>query len=88
MFTTLHGERARIARRKFEVEEGDLLTALNIFIAFEKNGRNRAWCGAHSLRFKALKRAAELREQLFKVLNRFGIELNSTQGRNGFYLKY
>jgi ATP-dependent RNA helicase DDX35 len=54
VFTTLHGERARIARRKFEVEEGDLLTALNIFLAFEKSGRNRAWCNAHFLRFKGL----------------------------------
>lgn len=82
VFTTLHGERARIARRKFEVEEGDLLTALNIFIAFEKSGRSRAWCGSHFLRFKALKRAAELREQLFKVLTRFGIELVSTQDQD------
>ncbi len=80
VFTTLHGERARIARRKFEVEEGDLITALNIFIAFEKSSRSRAWCGAHFLRFKALKRAAELREQLFKVLTRFGVDLVSTQG--------
>ena len=81
VFTTLHGDRARVARRKFEVEEGDLLTLLNIFIAYEKSGRNKAWCGAHFLRFKALKRAAELREQLFKVLNRFGVELNSTTGK-------
>ena len=82
VFTTLHGDRARVARRKFEVEEGDLLTILNIFLAFEKSGRSKAWCGAHFLRFKALKRAAELREQLFKVLNRFGVELTSTLGES------
>jgi ATP-dependent RNA helicase DDX35 len=83
VFTTLHGERARVARRKFEVEEGDLLTLLNIYIAFERANRSKAWCGAHFLRYKALQRAAELRDQLFKVLHRFGIELVSTSGRGG-----
>merc|ERR1712142_978850 len=69
VFLTVSGsekDKFRIAKRKFEVEEGDLLTLLNVFYAFHKCGSSKHWCSSHYLRFKALKRAAELREQLFK----------------------
>ena len=32
-------DKARIAKRKFEVEEGDLMTLLNIYYAFSKFGQ-------------------------------------------------
>jgi len=80
VFLTVGGsekDKFRIAKRKFEVEEGDLLTLLNVFYAFHKCGSSKHWCSSHYLRFKALKRAAELREQLFKVLKRFNITVSS-----------
>jgi len=67
----------RIAKRKFEVEEGDLLTYLNVYYSFVKNDMSKHWCSSHFLRYGALKRAGELREQLFKVLKRFKISITS-----------
>jgi len=84
VFTQQPGQadKAKVAKRKFEVEEGDLLTLLNVYYAFHKLGgvewsKSRHWCTSHFLRYKALKRATELREQLFKVLRRFGMTVVS-----------
>jgi ATP-dependent RNA helicase DDX35 len=57
--------KARIAKRNFEVAEGDLLTLLNVFNAFKKQEANslRHWCSSHFLNYKALKRANQLYEQ-------------------------
>ena len=70
-------DKFRIAKRKFEVAEGDLMTLLNIYYAFVKFGENKHWCSTHYLRYKALARAKELREQLFKVLRRFKVPVVS-----------
>jgi len=75
-------DKAKIAKRKFEVEEGDLLTLLNVYYAFHNRGgsdwsKAKHWCAGHFLRYKALKRATDLREQLFKVLKRFGMPIVS-----------
>ena len=80
-----------------QVEEGDLLTLLNVYYAFHNRGgsdwsKSKHWCATHFLRYKALKRfecfllahfsnilsrATDLREQLFKVLKRFGMPVVS-----------
>ena len=44
------GDKAKIAKRKFEVEEGDLLTLLNVYLAFIKFDMNKHWCSSHFLR--------------------------------------
>jgi len=75
------GDKARIAKRKFEVEEGDLLTLLNVYLAFIKFDMNKHWCSSHFLRFKALKRASELRIQLLKTLKRFRIPISSSSDK-------
>ena len=62
-------DKAKVVKRKFEVrhgthgthgtlqvEEGDLLTLLNVYYAFHKSGSSKHWCSSHFLRFKALKR--------------------------------
>lgn len=73
--------KARIAHRKFEVEEGDLLTLLNVYTAFEQN-KTPAWCQKHFLNHKALRRATEIRVQMHKMLKRLDIPLVSCNGRN------
>jgi len=73
--------KARIAHRKFEVEEGDLLTLLNVYTAFERN-KTPAWCQKHFLNHKALRRATEIRVQMHKMLKRLDIPLVSCSGRN------
>ena len=44
-----------------QVEEGDLLTLLNVYYAFHNRGgsdwsKAKHWCAGHFLRYKALKR--------------------------------
>ncbi|KAK4058654.1 hypothetical protein OIO90_000098 [Microbotryomycetes sp. JL221] len=71
--------RAELERRKFTVEEGDHLTALNTYNAFVKYGRKSSkWCHTHRLNFKALSRALSIRTQLAKYLKRFEIPLISS----------
>ncbi|XP_058457965.1 probable ATP-dependent RNA helicase DHX35 [Malaya genurostris] len=65
--------RARIARRNFEVEEGDLITLLNVYTAFVENGRTKEFCGQNFLIYRNLKRAHEIKSQLCSMLER---ELN------------
>lgn len=72
--------KARIAHRKFEVEEGDLLTFLNVYTAFEQN-KTPAWCQKYFLNHKALRRATEIRMQMHKMLKRLDISLTSCNGR-------
>jgi len=78
IFAQGKSDKVKVLKRQFEVEEGDFLTLLNVFYAFEKQGMSKKWCNANALRYKALKRAAELREQLFKVLRRFEIPMATT----------
>ncbi|BGP06196.1 hypothetical protein JCM10049v2_002015 [Rhodotorula toruloides] len=70
--------RGELERRKFTVEEGDHLTALNAYNAFIKHGRKSSkWCHNHRLNFKALSRALSIRTQLSKYLKRFDIPIIS-----------
>ncbi|XP_053972871.1 probable ATP-dependent RNA helicase DHX35 isoform X2 [Hylaeus anthracinus] len=71
--------RARVAHRKFEVEEGDLLTMLNVYTAYEKN-KISSWCQKHFLNYKALRRATEIRTQMHYMMKRLKIPLVSCNG--------
>ncbi|XP_028380000.1 probable ATP-dependent RNA helicase DHX35 [Phyllostomus discolor] len=66
--------------RKFAVEEGDHLTMLNVYEAFIKHNKNSQWCQEHFLNYKGLVRAATVREQLKKLLVKFQVPKNSSEG--------
>ncbi|XP_045689566.1 probable ATP-dependent RNA helicase DHX35 [Phyllostomus hastatus] len=66
--------------RKFAVEEGDHLTMLNVYEAFIKHSKNSQWCQEHFLNYKGLVRAATVREQLKKLLVKFQVPKNSSEG--------
>uniref|UniRef100_A0ABD2VZY6 RNA helicase n=1 Tax=Trichogramma kaykai TaxID=54128 RepID=A0ABD2VZY6_9HYME len=66
--------KARIAHRKFEVAEGDLLTYLNVYTAYEKN-KTHSWCQQNFINFKAIKRATEIRTQMRKLIKKLGLPL-------------
>lgn len=73
--------KGRVAKRNFEVEEGDLITLLNVYTAFIENGRTKEFCGQNFLIYRNLKRAHELRSQLENLAqNKLGIPLFSCQG--------
>lgn len=71
--------KARVAHRKFEVEEGDLLTLLNIYAAFEKN-KSPSWCQKHFLNHKALRRGIEIRTQMRGLMKKLDIPILSCNG--------
>ncbi|XP_076750371.1 putative ATP-dependent RNA helicase DHX35 isoform X2 [Xylocopa sonorina] len=71
--------KARVAHRKFEVEEGDLLTLLNVYTAYEKN-KTPSWCQKLFLNNKALRRATEIRTQMQSMMKRLNISLVSCNG--------
>jgi len=69
---------ARIARRNFEVAEGDLITLLNVYQAFVANKCTKEFCGKNYVMYRHLKRAHEIRGQLSSLLtNTFGKKLVS-----------
>ncbi len=81
-YTGANAIKARVEKRKFEVEEGDLLTLLNVFTAFQKNLNNaKSWCGQHFISYKALKRACEIKSQMLRLLERFDIPNTSCDGK-------
>ncbi|XP_048512923.1 probable ATP-dependent RNA helicase DHX35 isoform X2 [Athalia rosae] len=71
--------KARVARRKFEAEEGDLITLLNVYTAYETQ-KTTSWCHQNFLNHKTLRRATEIRTQMRRMLSKLKIPLNSCQG--------
>lgn len=71
---------AQRAKLKFAVEEGDFLTAINVYNAFLQNSQSRQFCEQHFLNFKGLLRAVEIRFRLSKLLARFKVS-NTTLKR-------
>ena len=61
--------KARVAKRNFEVAEGDLLTLLNVFNAYkqQEQGSIRHWCSSRFLNHKALRRADQLYDQVSTI---------------------
>lgn len=73
--------KARVEKRNFEVEEGDLITLLNVFTAFGENIDNaKSWCNQHFINYKALRRACEIKSQILRMLERFEIQTSSCNG--------
>ena len=85
VFLTPPGQiaKAKVAKRKFEVSEGDLMTLLNVFNAYKNTDSNIAkhWCSSHFVRYKALVRAEQLYQRLIKTLARYGLYPDTEQVR-------
>ena len=75
VFASGWSDKVKVMTQRFEAEEGDFLTILNVFNVFKKFGMKRNWCKSNALRYKALKRAYDLREQLDKTLRRLNVPL-------------
>lgn len=76
------------ARRKFAAEEGDHLTLLNVYQAFVTKGKKEAkWCRDNYLNFKSMSRSVSIRNQLKRYLERFGINVDESLGRDSAVLR-
>ncbi|KAK9464958.1 pre-mRNA-splicing factor ATP-dependent RNA helicase prp16 [Lipomyces arxii] len=61
-------EESDAAREKFFVSESDHLTLLNVYMQWKSNGYSDNWCMRHFLHPKSLRRAKEIRQQLFDIM--------------------
>ncbi|XP_051160158.1 probable ATP-dependent RNA helicase DHX35 [Leptopilina boulardi] len=78
--------KARVAHRLFQVHEGDLITLLNVYSAYEEN-KNGSWCQKNFLNYKALRRATEIRLQMRQQLKKLDIPLTSCNGNTQVILR-
>ncbi|KAF7491869.1 putative ATP-dependent RNA helicase DHX35 [Sarcoptes scabiei] len=81
IFTMPRGQRAVQARRakhNLSVEEGDLITYLNVFKRFMKSAQIRSWSDQNYLNYKGLLRVCEIRNRLRSLMQRFKIKMVST----------
>lgn len=76
------GSRARIAKRKFEVKQGDLITGLNAYLAWSKRESTEAhaWARNNFLKHKALQRVRTLSERMLSLLKKLDIPIISAEG--------
>lgn len=68
-------EEADALREKFAVPESDHLTLLNVYRQWRANGMRDAWCNAHFIQPKAMRRAHEVHDQLADILRQQKIEV-------------
>ncbi len=67
------------AKAQFAHMDGDHLTLLNVFHAFQENGRDRKWCWDNFVDIRSMQQAERVREQLSRILTRFNIPINTTK---------
>jgi HrpA-like RNA helicase len=59
--------------------EGDHLTVLNVFHAWEEAGGSRQWCVENYVQFRTLVKAKEIAEQLGDICEQIGIEAEENE---------
>ncbi|KAG5880171.1 hypothetical protein JTB14_001661 [Gonioctena quinquepunctata] len=69
--------KARIQKRLFEVEEGDLITYLNVYNGFIESEMSQGYCHKNFLSHKSLKRVVEIRNRLERLLINYDIPIVS-----------
>lgn len=72
--------KARVQKRLFEVEEGDLITYLNVYAAFMNSSMDKGFCHKNFISYKAMKRVVEIRARLEKMLRNYNVPLVSCNG--------
>jgi pre-mRNA-splicing factor ATP-dependent RNA helicase DHX16 len=65
---------AETAIKGFWAREGDHITALNVFRAWEEAGNSRQWCIENHVQYRTLVRAKEVRDQLIDICGLIGLD--------------
>eukprot|EP00960_Hanusia_phi_P038803 753607-Hanusia_phi.AAC.3 len=65
------------ARRHYAVREGDQLTLVNVYNAFESSKRSQQWCQARRVNHRSMTRACDTRKQLAAYVTKLGVPLVS-----------
>ncbi|XP_063910210.1 probable ATP-dependent RNA helicase DHX35 isoform X2 [Zophobas morio] len=72
--------KARIQKRLFEVEEGDLITYLNVFNGFISSEMSQGFCHKNFINYKSMRRVVEIRSRLEKMLKNYDVPIVSCGG--------
>ena len=76
-------EPADRAHRRFHHPEGDHLTLLCLWDAWLESGRSVEWCRMNYVQARSLNRAADIKQQLARILERFGLDSRSRTSDTG-----
>jgi len=68
---------ADIKRNKFNQQEGDQVTYLEVYNQWVKNNYSNSWCSRNFVNSKSLKKAQDVRKQLIAIMDRYGLPLES-----------
>eukprot|EP00850_Spirogloea_muscicola_P014176 SM000100S09403 [mRNA] locus=s100:89273:93608:- [translate_table: standard] len=66
------------AKARFAHIDGDHLTLLNVYHAFKQNSEDPSWCYDNFVNTRALKSADNVRNQLVRIMSRYGLKMCST----------
>jgi hypothetical protein len=72
---------AKAAHAHFAHSSGDHVTLLRIYAAWMDHDMDPQWCREHYLRYRALKAAKSVRDQLEEIARKVGLELKSCRRR-------
>lgn len=64
-------------KQRFHSVYGDHITLLNVYRAWELNGRSAGWCKDNYIHERSMRRALDVRKQLCQILGRFRIPIES-----------
>ncbi|KAI6223008.1 RNA helicase [Aphelenchoides fujianensis] len=73
-----HKREADEAKARFAHVDGDHLTMLNVYHAFKQNKEDTKWCYDNFVNYRALKNADNVRMQLARLMDKFGLKRVST----------
>ncbi|KAA8913431.1 hypothetical protein TRICI_003191 [Trichomonascus ciferrii] len=71
-------EQADRKKSKFHDAHGDHLTLLNVYNAWIKSGRSKAWCSDNFIQDRSMRRAADVRQQLVQIMTRYRHQIMSS----------
>jgi len=77
---------ADAAKAMLSVPDGDHLSLLNVYNNYMQNVGDKNWAWANFLSARALAQADNVRTQLQRIMERYDIDLVSTQDERKFYL--
>ncbi|CAG7721405.1 unnamed protein product [Allacma fusca] len=67
------------SKLRFAHIDGDHLTLLNVYHAFKQHMEDPQWCYDNFINYRSLKSADNVRQQLSRIMDRFGLKRASTE---------
>jgi len=78
-------QQADESKSKFSHIDGDHLSLLNVYHAYQQHSGDQTWCYENFINHRSLKAASNVRLQLSRIMQRFNLELKSTEFSSSQY---